>query len=508
MILHAHEFGFRIQAFHHALEAWKVPEMIKESGMNITIATFAEFGLMKKEAYGSNLFAGHILAKHGVPVAYKSDHSIAELNAKYLLHQASTAHAFHLPEDLALQSVTSVPAKSVEQDHRIGYARIGYDADIVVWDSHPLSVGATPLQVYIDGKTTLDPNKVAMTMPKVMSSTHNDGALKRTPQMKPTVSAHVKDDLCSLVAQSNQQILIEGISKSYLDNYAATESSSATGTNLTMILTNNKITCFSSDCSARISSTNPTIITLKNGHVLPGLTALANTMGIAEMATVDSTSDGEVSSKLDPLDSNNVVYAKYGLHLEGVVFPRARIGGVTRAITPPFYGLGDTEFLGGVSVGFKTGGKRGLLNGGVFSDDVGLHFTLAQGAKGKNILHMLFTSLVYKVNVILANDAIATISTAVAKLRKILSDNKGKNNIYGTAANGSIPLVVHVENKVSCSFAAFHFPLDLHTTNSYQYDITQLIKIKQDYQDINLVIYGGSGAHSVCNADNRFCKQN
>ena len=32
MIQHSKEFGFRIQAFHHALEAWKVPEMIKDSG--------------------------------------------------------------------------------------------------------------------------------------------------------------------------------------------------------------------------------------------------------------------------------------------------------------------------------------------------------------------------------------------------------------------------------------------------------------------------------------------
>ena len=32
MLLHSKEFGFRIQAFHHALEAWKVPEMIKNSG--------------------------------------------------------------------------------------------------------------------------------------------------------------------------------------------------------------------------------------------------------------------------------------------------------------------------------------------------------------------------------------------------------------------------------------------------------------------------------------------
>jgi hypothetical protein len=32
MIHHSKEFGFRIQAFHHALDAWEVPEMIKASG--------------------------------------------------------------------------------------------------------------------------------------------------------------------------------------------------------------------------------------------------------------------------------------------------------------------------------------------------------------------------------------------------------------------------------------------------------------------------------------------
>jgi hypothetical protein len=32
MLLHSKEFNFRIQAFHHGLSAWKVPELIKESG--------------------------------------------------------------------------------------------------------------------------------------------------------------------------------------------------------------------------------------------------------------------------------------------------------------------------------------------------------------------------------------------------------------------------------------------------------------------------------------------
>ena len=39
---------------------------------NITIATFAEFGFYKQEGYQSNLWAGKILAEHGLPVAYKS----------------------------------------------------------------------------------------------------------------------------------------------------------------------------------------------------------------------------------------------------------------------------------------------------------------------------------------------------------------------------------------------------------------------------------------------------
>jgi hypothetical protein len=37
MLLHSEEFGFRIQAFHHALSAWKVPELIKSSGQYVNL---------------------------------------------------------------------------------------------------------------------------------------------------------------------------------------------------------------------------------------------------------------------------------------------------------------------------------------------------------------------------------------------------------------------------------------------------------------------------------------
>ncbi|GJC95068.1 carbohydrate esterase family 9 protein [Colletotrichum higginsianum] len=71
------EYGVRVRAFHHALEAWQVPEMLKAYGENVTVATFAEFSLYKFEAYAPSLSSGRILNEHGIPVAYKSDHGPA-----------------------------------------------------------------------------------------------------------------------------------------------------------------------------------------------------------------------------------------------------------------------------------------------------------------------------------------------------------------------------------------------------------------------------------------------
>lgn len=74
------EYGFNISTFHHALDAYRIPELIKESG--VTIATFSDTWGYKKEAYQASVKSPAILAKHGIPVALKSDHPI--LNAVIL----------------------------------------------------------------------------------------------------------------------------------------------------------------------------------------------------------------------------------------------------------------------------------------------------------------------------------------------------------------------------------------------------------------------------------------
>jgi imidazolonepropionase-like amidohydrolase len=271
---------------------------------------------------------------------------------------------------LALQSVTSVPAKSLEIAHRVGYVRPGYDADIVVWNSHPLSVGATALQVYIDGRATLDPKGVAES--GVVSE--KDKEFKSIIQ-KTNLPSTERQEICELVEKSGARITITGITESYLDD---TSPATKDG-NATMVIENGKIICFAShkDCSSLIMTTGPTI-NLKNGYVLPGLTAVSVSLGLTEIALDSGTSDGSVGISSSSLDPENVVYAKYGIHLEGRGFARARIGGITKAISAPV----SNGFAGGVSVGVLTSGKKNILEGGVFQEDVALHFGIGQSAKG------------------------------------------------------------------------------------------------------------------------------
>ncbi|KAK2031860.1 hypothetical protein LX32DRAFT_712463 [Colletotrichum zoysiae] len=459
------EYGVRVRAFHHALEAWQVPEMLKAYGENVTIATFAEFGLYKFEAYAPSLSASRILNEHGIPVAFKSDHveeeHVPPTNAKYIMFQAGVGHAFHLPENKALQSVTSIPANAIDLGYRVGYARPGYDADLVVWDAHPLSVGATPLQVYIDGNPQLEDPAVRESMGTTFNEASAKEALPVAPRMRTELEPEKREAFCGKAKKGKASFVINGITSTFLQNHPQmpTVFRDVSGGNYTLVVSDGAVACLDTPggCSSAVAraSADAEVVTLdlSNGHVLPGLTAVTASLGMVEIATEDSTGDGFADPKKDGNDPENLDFAKYGVQLEGKAFSRARIGGVTRAVTPP---LGEGGFVNGVSVGILTRAGRTLLDGGVFRPEVALHVTIDEGAKA----------------------SVGTVSAAVKKLRKLLADGRGKHNetTFGEVASGKLPLVVNANN---------------------HWDIQQIINIQKDFPDVNMVIQGGSEAPLV-----------
>lgn len=46
-------------------------------------------------------------------------------------------------------------------------------------------------------------------------------------------------------------------------------------------------------------------------------------------------------------------------------------------------------------------------------------------------------------------NTLSTVSSGIAKLRHVLTDSAGKDDIYGKAANGTIPVVVDIQNEVN-----------------------------------------------------------
>ncbi len=147
----AKEFGYKIRAFHHALEAYKVADKIAANG--VAIATWPDWWGFKYEAWDGIPWNAAISAHKGVRVALKSD---SEDLTRRLNQDAGKAIHYGLTEEEALKAITLNPAWIIGVDDRVGSIDVGKDADITIWNSYPLSSAALVDKVLIDGDLFFD----------------------------------------------------------------------------------------------------------------------------------------------------------------------------------------------------------------------------------------------------------------------------------------------------------------------------------------------------------------
>ena len=148
----AHEFGYKIRAFHHALEAYKVAD--KMAAENIAIATFSDWWGYKQEAWDAIPWNAVMAMRKGVRVAIKSDSE--DYTRRLNQEAAKTMRYGGATEEEALKMITLNAAWIVGVDDRVGSIDVGKDADLVVWDGYPLSSYGVPEKVLIDGEVYFD----------------------------------------------------------------------------------------------------------------------------------------------------------------------------------------------------------------------------------------------------------------------------------------------------------------------------------------------------------------
>ncbi|KAF4546536.1 Amidohydrolase 1 [Lasiodiplodia theobromae] len=355
---HTNEFKFPIRAFHHAHETYIVPEILKRAwgGRAPAAALFADNMDYKSEAYRGTDQAGRILYENGITPVYVSDNPV--LNAQHVVFEAAKAYGYGLPYHAALAGVTSAPAELLGLGERIGKVKAGFDADIVVWDSDPLSVAATPVQIWIDGTAQYE-------HPFVLNKSRTDPGYPGELVAVPTEEKEEDVETGNVVFTGVSKILIPGF------EHAAEESSSV------VIITNGEISCIGS-CSTELqtaSSQNVKTVHLKNGHLSPAFTILGSDLGLSEIAAERATQDGRNSP------DTRFARAVDGLLLDTKQLAAAHRRGVTRAISAPSSSAGGSR---GVSVGFRThhsGAQHSLADGAVWADEVAVHYSFGPGVK-------------------------------------------------------------------------------------------------------------------------------
>jgi imidazolonepropionase-like amidohydrolase len=153
----ADEFDFEIRSFHHALEAYKIRDVLAE--WNVAVSTWADWWGYKVEMHdGIPQNAALIHAAGGRAIIHSdSPNDIQRLNQEAAkAYWAAKHEGMELSEDDALRWITANPAWALGIDEATGTIEAGKRADVVLWSKHPFSVYAEADMVWVEGVREYD----------------------------------------------------------------------------------------------------------------------------------------------------------------------------------------------------------------------------------------------------------------------------------------------------------------------------------------------------------------
>ncbi|HKX91552.1 MAG TPA: amidohydrolase [Sphingomicrobium sp.] len=159
MIDMSHEFGYRITAFHHAVESYKIADLLAREG--ICSAMWADWYGFKMESYDG--------IKENIPFVHNSAacaivHSDDSNGIQRLNQEAAKALAdgrragVRISDEIAWTWLSRNPAKALGILDRTGTLAPGKMADVVLWNGNPFSDYTRPERVWIDGAEMYDAN--------------------------------------------------------------------------------------------------------------------------------------------------------------------------------------------------------------------------------------------------------------------------------------------------------------------------------------------------------------
>ncbi|MBA2467647.1 MAG: amidohydrolase [Sphingomonas sp.] len=159
MIDMAKEMGYKIGTFHHAVESYKVADLLAANG--ICSAMWADWYGFKMESYDAVNENIPLVHNAGACAIVHSDdpNGIQRLNQEAAKALADGRRArINISEATAWTWLSANPARALGIFNRTGSLEPGKMADMVLWNANPFSTYARPERVWIDGALMYDAN--------------------------------------------------------------------------------------------------------------------------------------------------------------------------------------------------------------------------------------------------------------------------------------------------------------------------------------------------------------
>lgn len=153
----AREFDFRISTFHHAVEAYKIADLLAEN--QACAAMWADWWGFKHEAFDMTEANIAIVDQAGACAMIHSDSAVGiqHMNQEAAKAMAAGRRAgFDIQPKDAVKWMTLNPARSLGIEEQTGSLEQGKMADVVVWSGNPFSVYSLAEQVFVDGELMYD----------------------------------------------------------------------------------------------------------------------------------------------------------------------------------------------------------------------------------------------------------------------------------------------------------------------------------------------------------------
>lgn len=298
----ADRFGIKIRSLQHVLEGYKIAPEIADHGASCSL--FADWWAYKIEAFDAIPFAAALLHKAGASVCLKSDSN--ELMRHLYQEAAKCVKYGGMSEDDALKTITLNPAKQLGLDSRLGSLDLEKEADLVVFNGHPLNSYARVETVLIDGEVYFQaPNK------------------EKAPLQASARPAPPTD--------------FKAIARNPAGKYALLHLTlhPATGPAIEhagVVVANGRIAQILRETHVKAIefSKDTTVINAAGLHLYPGMIDASTILGLAELGSAKETND-----YADLGDFQPDLRASTAINPDSELIPVTRANGVTTVVTRP-----------------------------------------------------------------------------------------------------------------------------------------------------------------------------